>query len=392
MMTSRQEALFCRARVARAHRRLCVVVNPVRAGILSLILGCLMGVGRVGAGEGSAPRIQVASEDHDFGQIAVGAIVSHEFAFTNIGGAPLEILSVQPSCGCTTVEQAEQTVEPGQRGVIPIQFNSRGFSGKVNKSIRVTSNDPEQSSLVLRITAEVWTPIRLEPKTLVFQYDSAATTGETKVVRISNNLEKAINIEEPESTHKAFRLELKTLEPGREFELHVQTVPPIGTGTVSMPISLHTSAEAMPLLKTQAHAIERQPILVSPSEVRLPVGKLEAARKIRVVVRSQSGFDLKLSRPQLDLPGVLMGLEEVQPGRLFQLNLEFPAGLELAAGQPSELTIECNHPRYPLLRVPIQAVAAKPVKPRPQTVAPSRRPVPQAESGPSGPREVPGRD
>src|SRR6266540_7073090 len=110
----------------------------------------------VAAPESAGPKIQFAGTVYDFGKIGAGELVKHEFVFTNIGAATLEIKDVRPGCGCTTAGTWDKKVEPGKTGVIPLQFNSTGFSGSVTKSATVTCNDPGQSNLVLQLNAKIW--------------------------------------------------------------------------------------------------------------------------------------------------------------------------------------------------------------------------------------------
>ena len=108
-----------------------------------------------GATETSGPRIEFATQVFDFGKVSAGELVRHDFVFTNTGRALLEITDVRPGCGCTTAGTWDRRVKPGQTGVIPLQFNSANFDGKVTKSATVTCNDRGKSNLVLQITGTV---------------------------------------------------------------------------------------------------------------------------------------------------------------------------------------------------------------------------------------------
>jgi hypothetical protein len=311
------------------------------------------------AEEIAGPRLQFETTEHDFGKINAGDIVSCEFRFTNTGLGPLEILEVKTSCGCTTTSgKDQQSLTAGQTGVIPVRFNSRGFSGTVHKTVRVKSNDPSQPDHLLRFKANVWTPIQLEPKTTVFYYDASSSTGETKVVRIRNNQEEPLELLTPETTHPNFQLELKTVEPGKEFELLVQTVPPLGTGTLSMPISLRSSDSETVALKTHVYAFEREPVFVSPKVIRMAAGRVQSAKTIPVLIRNQSSLELELSEPHSSIPEVKLSLTELQPGKLFRLAAEFPAGVVMEAQSTAEITIASNHPRHQQIRIPISLMTS----------------------------------
>lgn len=97
--------------------------------------------------EGSAdansnlPVITFDSTVMNFGIIAIGEKVNHTFRFKNTGKKPLLISQVTPSCGCTTPRDwSKEPILPGEEGQISVEFNSRGFSGQIEKTISVLTN------------------------------------------------------------------------------------------------------------------------------------------------------------------------------------------------------------------------------------------------------------
>jgi hypothetical protein len=46
-------------------------------------------------------------------------------------------------------------------------------------------------------------------------------------------------------------------------------------------------------------------------------------------------------------------IRELQPGRLFSVQLGFPEGFELKPGQQGALTLKTSHPQFANLRIPI---------------------------------------
>jgi hypothetical protein len=89
----------------------------------------------------------------DFGKITKGQPVTHEFEFTNNGAAPLIIMGVKPSCGCTTPEWTKEPIPAGGSGFIKATYNAASF-GAFNKTITVTSN-ADGSPVILTIKGEV---------------------------------------------------------------------------------------------------------------------------------------------------------------------------------------------------------------------------------------------
>jgi len=301
----------------------------------------------------TGPRIQFAEQTHDFGKIDVGAVAKHEFVFTNVGSAALEILSVRPGCGCTTAGAWDRVVEPGKTGRIPLAFNSTGFSGAVAKSAMVACNDATRSNVVLQIKGTIWRPIDISPQSAYFNLSSEAPTNETRVVRIVNNLDTPLTLSDPACTNDVFRAELKTVKPGKEFELAVTVQPPFAGTFVHASITLKTSATNTPVLSVPAYANVRPAITVLPSVITLPEGPLTNSVRPSVTIRSTSTNALVVSNPTINIEGVTLELKETQPGRMFLLTLDVPAGLRLESTQRVELSLQSNHPKFPVIKVPV---------------------------------------
>lgn len=100
------------------------------------------------------PELTFAEASFDFGQMTEGDVVSHTFAFTNTGEAPLKVMQANPSCGCTVPTFSEHPIAPGEQGEIVVKFNSTGKHGVQHKSVRLTTNT-KKGNEVLRFTAQV---------------------------------------------------------------------------------------------------------------------------------------------------------------------------------------------------------------------------------------------
>ncbi len=101
------------------------------------------------------PELVVQNKVHDFGTITTGDVVFHTFTLTNNGGDVLKIEKVKASCGCTAAKPEKNELAPGESTNLLVTFNSRGKKGPQKKTVRITSNDPQNSEMVLTITANV---------------------------------------------------------------------------------------------------------------------------------------------------------------------------------------------------------------------------------------------
>ena len=101
------------------------------------------------------PKLILQQANFDFGDIKQGDKVSHTFVISNGGGDLLKISDVKASCGCTAAAPERKELAPGESTNIVVTFNSAGRMGKQSKTIRIYSNDPENSEMVLSFTGNV---------------------------------------------------------------------------------------------------------------------------------------------------------------------------------------------------------------------------------------------
>ena len=101
--------------------------------------------------------IKFEKEEHDFGTLLQGEVVSYSFHFTNEGNAPLLISEVGSSCGCTVGDYPREPIAPGKSGAIKVTYNSSGHHGFQSRYLTVLSNTiPAKTTL--RIKGQVKTP------------------------------------------------------------------------------------------------------------------------------------------------------------------------------------------------------------------------------------------
>ncbi|MFW6328003.1 MAG: DUF1573 domain-containing protein [Bacteroidota bacterium] len=102
-----------------------------------------------------APSIEIDDRVFDFGELKQGEKVSHNFVITNKGKSNLILRKIRASCGCTAIEPDKKVIGPGESTNVVAEFNSRGMSGRQNKSVTIYSNDPKKSTMLLRLTGTV---------------------------------------------------------------------------------------------------------------------------------------------------------------------------------------------------------------------------------------------
>lgn len=91
----------------------------------------------------------------DFGETDPGKVLDVEFKFVNVGDETLIIKKINSTCGCTVPKLLKKEYKPGEKGVLPVKYNSRGHNGNVVKAITVDSSDEDNPHITLKIKGNV---------------------------------------------------------------------------------------------------------------------------------------------------------------------------------------------------------------------------------------------
>lgn len=95
------------------------------------------------------------NETIDYGTVAPNSDGKREFVFVNNGNKPLIIESTQGSCGCTVPTKPEKAIQPGERGVIGVKYDTSRAGQPFTKTVTVKSNATGQETKVLTIKGTV---------------------------------------------------------------------------------------------------------------------------------------------------------------------------------------------------------------------------------------------
>lgn len=222
----------------------------------------------------------------------------------------------------------------------------------------------------MSVKATVWRPVTVEPLYAHFLGIEGETTNETKSIRISSHLPEPLTLEQPQSANPAFKPQLQTLVPGKQFELQVTYSPPPSNAIPQGAITIKTSSTNVPVITVNAMGMLQPAVVTTPSHLRIPAAPLPPNFRQPVNVRNNGSTPIQLSNAAVNTEGVKVQTMELQPGKLFSLNLDFPTNFNARPDQSLELTVKTTHPRHPVLRVPIlQNPPSRPVAATPRPLS-----------------------
>jgi hypothetical protein len=309
----------------------------------------------VWAAESARHGPSLAIEDGTFnaGTVPQGQPLRHDFRISNRGDQTLEITAVEPSCGCTTTGEWPHTLTPGASGAIPVMIDTTGFSGSVEKSIEIVSNDAVHPRLLLQVTADVWTPLHVTPAAMIFPALADPGSPVSRTAHIRNQTTEPVTLAEPVSDNPAFKPELKTITPGREYELIVATVPPLSDGTASGTITIHTSNHRMPELSIRAAVTVLPAVQIAPEAIVMPLQPLTRPQKRFALLIDNRGPPLEVSGVAVNAAAVQLTTDLSPDHKRAMITLTFPIGFSVHPTDKLYLRGRTNHPAAPAFQIPI---------------------------------------
>ncbi|MBU5638155.1 DUF1573 domain-containing protein [Geomonas sp. Red69] len=144
----------------------------------------------------AAPELLVERGSFNFGTVAQGKKVQHTFTIRNNGDAPLQIKKLDASCGCTAAKPSASVVSPGKSAEIEVSFDSSSFSGKVAKTVTLTSNAGKTPIYTFTIEGTVLDQLQVTPRQVSLGVVSSSTPTQAKisVANHSNATVKLLNV------------------------------------------------------------------------------------------------------------------------------------------------------------------------------------------------------
>ncbi|HWW95436.1 MAG TPA: DUF1573 domain-containing protein [Vicinamibacteria bacterium] len=106
------------------------------------------------------PKIRVEPTTFDFGKAVPNKTLEKEFSLRNFGNEDLVIENVSTTCGCTAALMDSKVIKPGATTPLRVSLQTREYSGKVERTILVRSNDPTTALLEIKVQVTVVPPAK----------------------------------------------------------------------------------------------------------------------------------------------------------------------------------------------------------------------------------------
>lgn len=320
------------------------------------------------------PKIQLSLETWDFGTAWQGEPLKQDIEIKNVGTAPLKILDVHTSCGCTTPTKPKPELAPGESDTMSISYSSAKRPGAANQTVTLQTNDPERLSITLRVQGTVKPVYELGPRDGLIFGRLFENSQEQRVVEITNSYKEPLFLKLDASVDPApFKVELKEIEPGQKYELRARTEPPIPVGRHQSHIRLITSIGLLPSIESTIYGFVQPPVTVRPAKLYWPRSYPTEMKRILRVSHAPDR-NVKVTAARANHPSIDVKVEEVKAATAkpegieeevsaYKIIVTLPPGSRLPAGVEPEIEIltDATDSEYARLVVPVQVIGlAKP--------------------------------
>lgn len=336
-----------------------------------------------------AKPLKFNEETFDFGTVVEenGPVV-HEFLFTNAGTKPLQVLTVKPSCGCTTPGWTKEPIMPGKTGTIKAQFDPKGRPGYFSKSLTVTT-DYDNQPVILQIKGTVTQKSKdpkseyrvpsgnLRLKSLSFNFGKVYRKDEFvyREYELYNAGAKAITwtgkVDGP--AHIQVSMEPTTLPAGETGKLNVRYNGKVKNmyGFQSDNVVVHTDDELLPLKSFNVYATLEDHFQELTPEERANAPRLRlisqsvdfgsmkqnqaSTREVQLMNGGKTELEVRSVVPNCTCITAIAEKSKLKAGESTTLKISFNPQ-DRKGTQNKSITVYSNDPQMPVQRVTLTGV------------------------------------
>ncbi|RPI77046.1 MAG: DUF1573 domain-containing protein [Planctomycetaceae bacterium] len=197
------------------------------------------------------PKAVLDRTEFDFGRMEVGEELEHDFVIRNEGEADLELVQGDTTCQCTISQLEGDRIPAGQSAKITLRWHPTQQSDTFEKGAEIRTNDPQNSSIHLKIIGMVAPRFVTNPPEIweIREYSDSGpnkTTGYvfspivedlqiTRLIYDENRMTVSVREADPEA--------IGQMRSKSAIAVDVEVKPGLAVGTFSLPLKLVTNAQ-----------------------------------------------------------------------------------------------------------------------------------------------------
>ena len=303
------------------------------------------------------PRIEFEETSFNAGSAWEGDVVSHLFKFRNAGEGTLHVTRVRSSCGCTAALASRDTLEAGQTGEIKTEFNTTHYRGNQKKTVFVTTDDPANAAVQLRLEVEVKTAGAISPRSVAFHHTGFGEQTSRTVQVIPEDV--PFRVTEVRAEPEIFQARLlggrdqASKEQG-PVEIEVAFGPATAVGGQNGTLIVRTDHPKLPELRATLAASVDGNLDYSPRMVLFTKDDLAAGTVKKIVFSHRRREEFAVISAESQGPQFEAELAPPSPAKEFTVSLRLKA--DTPPGRYRGLTVvRTDQPGQEEIRIPVTA-------------------------------------
>ena len=311
-----------------------------------------------GAVPADAPNIEIDVPSYDFGVIPQMEKVEHSFTIKNVGGSPLEILEVDPSCTCEKVDLKEKVIPPGGTTKLDVRYRGTTNSGKTRVAVYLTTNDPNEPEMVVSLFGIVNGTAGVYPG-----HFHLGEIGQEELVRKSFVIFRpafdTIRVKSVKSSSQQVQTKFQRLdETDRIARVHfdLQGLP---LGPFRETITVITDAEKYSEIYVGVEGTVVGELLLEPNQFFTGFLQVDTPVHRTVTLEKRGQADLEILKVENSLAIVQTKIVPVEPGKKYQIEATCTPTADSPKSIRDVIEIHTNSKKQPLLKVPLYGLLQK---------------------------------
>jgi hypothetical protein len=250
-------------------------------------------------------------------------------------------------------------IPPGGVGEIKATFRSKGFQGKVKKTVTVETNDPEKARVRLSLMGGVVAEVMITPRYVNFRNVSKDKPPQPVPLVISLREGKGLKIQEVSVDNPSVVLkEEKKTE--NEVRYTVSLAEKVPTGRLTGKILVKTTSRKVPKMEVPFYAFVQGSVRITPQVLSLGMVRPGAVstREITLTGTGDQGFSIDRVSATTDM--ITTEIVPKQDGKVYLVRVTYDPGDKTKGRISERLTIFVKGEEEEILEIPVYGTIHKP--------------------------------
>ena len=311
-----------------------------------------------GAVPADAPDIEIDAPTYDFGVIPQMEKVEHSFTIKNVGGSPLEILEVDPSCTCEKVDLREKVIPPGGTTQLNVRYRGSTNSGKTRVAVYLKTNDPDEPAAVVSLFGIVNGTAGVYPG-----HFHLGEIGQDELIRKSFVIYRpafdTIRIKSVKSSSAQVQTKLQRLDETDVIARVHFDLKGLPLGPFRETITVTTDAKKYSEIYVGIEGTVVGELLLEPNQFF--TGFLQVNMPVRrtVTLEKRGKADLEILKVENSSSIVQTKIVLVEPGKKYKIEVTCTPTMSSPKSIRDIIQIHTNNKKQPLLKVPLYGLLQK---------------------------------